>query len=313
MRSRGGFLLACWCVLLAAAQTAAFVAVWWFFVRTWRGQTLDTIALTGNSIGQDEAYGPASTVLGVVSVASLALATGVIGFIALIRGRVLLAVVATAVIGGSNLTTQLFKYGTARPALGVDPYDAYANNSLPSGHTTVAMSVAVALVLVLPAALRGVGALIGAAYAAAAGVATLSAGWHRPSDAVAAILVVGAWAAAGLLVLALARQQRPETNGHARHPTSLALLVVVGGALLAVAGLAMAVTDEVTTVPLELLSRRRLFVAYVGSAAAIAGTAGLTMALVLATARYAAPPRSVSDSGADPQATRSEEAGTVRD
>jgi membrane-associated phospholipid phosphatase len=309
MRGRGGLLLTGWCLLLAAGQTAAFVLVWWFFVRTWRGQTLDTIALTGNSIGQDEAYGPANTVLGVVSVASLALATGVIGFIALIRGRVLLAVVATALIGGANLTTQLFKYGTGRPALGVDPLDAYTNNSLPSGHTTVAASVAVALVLVLPAALRGIGALAGATYAAAAGVATLSAGWHRPSDAVAALLVVGAWAAAAMLVLALARPPDAEVGRPAGHPVSLALLVVVGGALLAVAGLTLTVTDEVTTVPVEALSRRRLFVAYAGSAAGIAGTAALTMALVLATARHAVVPRRTPTA----TARSSEAVGTVAD
>lgn len=309
MRGRGGILLAGWCLLLAAGQTAAFVGVWWFFVRTRRGQILDTIALTGNSIGQDEAYGPASTVLGVVSVASLAVATGVIGFIALIRGRVLLAVVATALIGGANLTTQLVKYGTGRPALGVDPLDAYTNNSLPSGHTTVAASVAVALVLVLPAALRGIGALAGATYAAAAGVATLSAGWHRPSDAVAALLVVGAWAALAMLVLALARPPDDEVGRPERQPASLALLIVAGGALLAVAGLTLAVSTEATTVPLEALSRRRLFVAYGGSAAGIAGTAALTMALVLATARYAVVSR--RDTAASTRS--SETVGTVPD
>ncbi|MFY1698487.1 phosphatase PAP2 family protein [Solwaraspora sp. WMMA2101] len=305
MRSRGATLLAAWCLLLAVGQTLAFALVWWAFVRTWRGQMLDTIALTGNSIGQDEAYGPASTVLGVVSVASLALATGVIGFIALLRGRVLLAVVAMAVIAGSNLTTQLFKYRVGRPDLGVDPIDAYAANSLPSGHTTVAVSVAVALVLVLPAALRGIGALAGAAYAAAAGVATLLAGWHRPSDAVAAILVVGAWAAAGMLVLALARPADAELRPSGRHPAASTLLVTAGLALLVVAGLALVSTEPVTATALEVVSRRRLFVAYAGSAAGIAGTAALVLATVLATARYVV----VSPAAAPDRAT----VGTVRD
>ncbi|ROO61970.1 PAP2 superfamily protein [Micromonospora sp. Llam0] len=298
MRSRGAVLLGVWCLLLAAGLIAAFGVVWWVFVRTWRGQWLDTIALTGNSIGQDEAYGPASTVLGVVSVASLALATGVIGFIALIRGRVLLAVVATGVIAGSNLTTQWVKYAVARPSIGVDPVDANPANSLPSGHTTVAASVAVALVLVLPAALRGIGALAGAGYAAAAGVATLSAGWHRPSDAVAALLVVGGWAAAGMLALTLARSPDDELRPSGHHPMSLALLLLAGVGLLAAAGAAMAVTDQVTGLPLEALSRRRLFVAYAGSAAGIAGTAAVTMALVLGTAGYAVP--APASTGPDP-------------
>ncbi|MFY1636841.1 phosphatase PAP2 family protein [Solwaraspora sp. WMMB335] len=290
MRGRGSIFLVVWYFVLAAGQTLAFAAVWWFFVRTARGQALDTIALTGNSIGRDEAYGPASTVLGVVSVASLALATLAIGFIALIRGRVLLAVVATVLIAGANITTQLFKYGTYRPDLGVDPVDAYTTNSLPSGHATVAASVAVALVLVLPAALRGIGALIGAGYAAAAGVATLSANWHRPSDAVAAMLVVGAWSAAGMLVLALARTAGDEVRAQDSHRSVVTLLATAGVALLAAAAVAMVLTEDVLwTVPLEELSRRRLFVAYAGSAAGIAASAALLMVPVLATAHRAVP------------------------
>ena len=42
-----------------------------------------------------------------------------------------------------------------RPDLGVDPERAAAGNSLPSGHTTIAASVAVALVLVVPSKARG--------------------------------------------------------------------------------------------------------------------------------------------------------------
>jgi hypothetical protein len=44
-------------------------------------------------------------------------------------------------------------------------------------------------------------------------VATLPAGWHRPSDVVAALLVVGVWAnVAGLFILVA-------QGGHATSPT----------------------------------------------------------------------------------------------
>src|SRR5207245_1071112 len=102
------------------------------------------------------------------------------------------AVGAVLLIVGANLTTQLLKSVLVRPVLGIDPERAAAGNSLPSGHTTIAASVAVAVLLVVPAAVRGVSAVVGAVLTAAAGVATLSAGWHRSSDAVAALLVVGA-------------------------------------------------------------------------------------------------------------------------
>ncbi|MGW5016554.1 phosphatase PAP2 family protein, partial [Micromonospora chalcea] len=216
MRETARGWTAVWLVVLALLQTAAFVLVWRFAVHTELGQWLDTVALTGNQIGQDRIDGPVDTLLNAMSVVSLLAATAVIGFIALIRGRKALAVTATLLIAGANVTTQLLKHFLVRPDFGIDPERAAAGNSLPSGHTSVAASVAVALILVLPRKLRAAGAFLGAGYAAAAGVATLSAGWHRPSDAVAAYLVVGAWAAvAGLVLLVFQREQAVVEPGDA--------------------------------------------------------------------------------------------------
>lgn len=195
-------------VVLALVQAAAFLAVWQVAVHSEIGQWVDTVALTGNRIGQDTIDGPVDRILNAMSVVSLLAATATIGFIALIRGRIALAITATLLIAGANVTTQLLKYGLNRPDFGLDPERDGVGNSLPSGHATVAASVAVALMLVLPRKVRAVGAFIGAGYAAVAGVATLSAGWHRPSDAVAAYLVVGVWAAlAGLVLLITQREQ----------------------------------------------------------------------------------------------------------
>ena len=57
--------------------------------------------------------------------------------------------------------------------------------------------MAFALVLVLPYAMRAAVALAGAAYVTVIAVATVWAHWHRPSDTVAALLVVLAWGGAG--------------------------------------------------------------------------------------------------------------------
>ncbi|WP_309223291.1 phosphatase PAP2 family protein [Micromonospora sp. CP22] len=276
---RGG--TAVWLVVLALIQMAAFLAVWRFALHTEVGQWIDTVALTGNRIGRDHIEEPVDRLLNAMSVVSLLAATVTIGFIALIRGRVALAVAATLLIAGANVTTQLLKYGLGRPDYGIDLERAYVGNSLPSGHTTVAGSVAVALVLVLPPKARAVAAVIGAGYAAAAGVATLSAGWHRPSDAVAAFLVVGIWAAlAGLLLLITQRERAEVAPGDAHRLTAL-LLGVVG--LLAVVGCALALwwLMGVRSTPVTDLSRRPLFVGYAGSAAGIAGTMAVVMALVL--------------------------------
>lgn len=268
-------------VVLALVQAAAFLAVWRVAVHTGIGQWVDTVALTGNQIGQDRIDGPVDRLLNAMSVVSLLAATAMIGFIALIRGRIALAVTATLLIAGANVTTQLLKYGLARPDYGIDPERAGVGNSLPSGHTAVAASVALALMLVLPRKVRAAGAFIGATYAAAAGVATLSAGWHRPSDAVAAYLVVGVWAAlAGLVLLVTQREQAEVAPGDA-HRVASAVLGVAGVLALIVCGLALAwLVGLRDTWPTEL-SRRPLFVAYAGSAAGIAGTMAVVMALVL--------------------------------
>ncbi|WP_332107773.1 hypothetical protein [Phytohabitans flavus] len=75
-----------WLVLLGLANALCLVAVWRFFVRSERGQLLDTVALEGNAIGQDRVDGLANTVLNAVSLASLAVATIVVAVIALARG-----------------------------------------------------------------------------------------------------------------------------------------------------------------------------------------------------------------------------------
>src|SRR5262249_38813093 len=149
------------------------------------------------------------------------------------------------------------------------------------------------LVLVLPPRARGIGAMIGAGYAAVVGVATMSAGWHRPSDSIAAYLIVGVWAAVvglGLLItpqLGLLMRRRVSGRGVTAEPGephrfAFVLLRVVGVALLAAAVLTMEVTDQVAAPP-ENLPYRRLFIAYAGAAIGITGAAALTMSLVLAT------------------------------
>jgi membrane-associated phospholipid phosphatase len=276
-------------VLLTALQILAFIALWRFAVHTKHGQLLDTIALAGNSIGQDEVSGLVGNVLNAMSVVSLVAATAFVGFIALARRRIALAVIATLLVVGANATVQALKYVLTRPDFGVDPERAAAGNSLPSGHTAVAASVAAALVLVLPPKARVWGALIGTAYTALAGVATLSAGWHRPSDAVASLLVVGAWSSvAGLLLL---RTQREDAQAEPRdaHRVARIVLLVLGVALLGVAALAVHWTNGVLSVPVDQLSRNRLLVAYGGSAAGITGAASVMMALVLARVHRVVP------------------------
>ncbi|WP_432972722.1 phosphatase PAP2 family protein [Dactylosporangium sp. CA-233914] len=281
--------LAGWLLVAAAVQAAGFVAVWRFFVHSEHGQRLDYVAISGNSIGRSHITLFVHDTLSTISVVSLAVATIAIGFIALARRRLALAVGVVLLIGGANATTQVFKDLIYRPHLGVDVDRVAAGNSLPSGHTTVAASVVVALLLVVPPKARGPVALVGAALAALVGVATLSAGWHRPSDAVAALLVVGAWAAvAAVFIVVAQRRHGGVTYGPASTYTTTFLALIAAG-LLAGAALSLYLTDDVISQAVDDLSRRRLFAAYAGGALGIAGTAGLVIAGVLATVHRVVP------------------------
>jgi len=300
---RSRWITAMWLVVLGAVQFVALYEVIRLFVNRRHGQVLDTIALGGNFIGSDRVDGVVASVLSAMSVVSVLAATAVVAFIALARRRIAVGLAAIMLIAGSAVTAQQLKGHLIRPDLGVDPERATAGNSLPSGHATVAASVAVALVLVLPPRARGVGALVGAGYAALVGVATMSAGWHRPSDSIAAFLIVGLWAAVAGLGLLITPQLglllRRQVSGRVvtaepgeSHRFAFVLLLAVGVGLLVAAVLTMEVTDQVAAPP-EILPYGRLFIAYAGAAVGIAGAAAMMMSLVLATVHRVVPERTL--------------------
>lgn len=131
------------------------------------------------------------------------------------------ALTGAAVVVLSNLTVQLLKrVFVDKPDLGIQEAAA---NSFPSGHTAATAAAVAVVLLAAPAAARPAVALLGAGAMTATGIATLVNGWHRPSDVVASLLVVGGWAALGGLVLRL--------TGPAEGP-------VRGGGLTALLGLA---------------------------------------------------------------------------
>ena len=287
-----------WLAALAVANLVLLLLVVKYSIGTIRGQMLDTVALAGNSLGRVRFGGTLNTALDAISVASLVLVLLVVGLIALLRRRFALAVMAVILVAGSVATTYVLKYYViTRTDLGVDPERAAAGNSLPSGHATAAAAFAVGLVLVLPKGARGIASLLGATYAAIVGVATLSAGWHRPSDVLASYLIVGGWAAAaGLLLVAL---QRPGAVVSERDRAGLSLAgTLVGGVTLLGAGVvALALTFNRMSVPVEEMSSRLLTLGYMGSVATITGAAYLMMAVVLVTVHRVVPQIPASTSG----------------
>ncbi|HEY2715181.1 MAG TPA: phosphatase PAP2 family protein [Solirubrobacterales bacterium] len=129
-------------------------------------------------------------------------------FIVLLAGIVLVGVAigrtretaaAVAVVAGATLSTQVLKV--------LMPW-AWA---FPSGHTTAAASLAVALVLIAPPRLRPPAAALGAALVAFTGTSVIVLGWHFPGDVLGGLLVVASWTFAAIAALRLLRPRGPST------------------------------------------------------------------------------------------------------
>ena len=225
--------------LLAATSVLGFVLVYVLTVRTTPGRQFGDVSLRGALITRAALADTVEGVLGVVSVASLLAGLAGVALIALVRLHRAQGLAAVALLVAANVSTWLLKrFVLDRPDLGLLEVTPATHNSLPSGHTTAVFSVVVALLLVLPAQARATAAAGGGAAAVVIAVATMSAGWHRAGDSIAAFLLVGALA--GVANIATARSTRtrgaPARTGRWRRSLVLAVVGSAGcGCLLAIA------------------------------------------------------------------------------
>jgi membrane-associated phospholipid phosphatase len=275
---------------LAAAAVGLCALIYLVAVRTTDGQRLDDAARGSLSPETSpRAYDATGDLLDTISVSSLALLGAGVVAIALLRGRVRLAVGAAALVLGANVTSQALKDALPRPELAGNALEPDFG-SFPSGHVTVAMSLALALMLVVPPALRWASTVVGAAYAAGVGVAVIALDWHRPSDVLGAYLVCVTWAAAVAAVLVTTGGRREMSGAAPPSPRSARL---AGGAAAAL-GLGFAAVVAVTAARrldlLRVVDDRTAFAA--ASLVCAAACLALT-ALVAATLQRAAgrPPR----------------------
>jgi len=181
--------------LLALSCLGATIGLWCLFVYTHTGQVLDAMALEGSEIGSHYVSAHARTLLSMVSMPAAVVLVVTILIIGLLRRSHRRAVWAVVAVAGANLTTQILKYQVLwRPDFNIT--ERWDNaNTLPSGHTTMAASAAVALILLSGRRWRVLSAWAGALFTIAMGYSTLVCQWHRPSDVLAGILVPVAWGA----------------------------------------------------------------------------------------------------------------------
>jgi hypothetical protein len=221
-------------VALACGAVAVLLVGYWLSVRTRSGQRIEEASRRARDVVPEDIVSGAWTLIDTVSVASLAAVTAAVALIAMLRGRPRLAVTVGGAVLAANVAAQLLKREVlTRP----DIIGAGENNSYPSGHATVAMSVLLALVLVVPERWRSVVGAAGLVYPIGIGVGVVTAGWHRPSD------VVGSWMVC-LAVFSVAAALLIAATGYGtgsprwRATTEVAAVAVVVSAILLVVGVA---------------------------------------------------------------------------
>lgn len=211
-----------WAVAAAVAGAVALAVLVRVALRTTRGQRWDASAMDTVVGGRDTRLTVLS-VLGYVSIGAIVVVVASCVLVALARGSVRLAVGAVVVIGGANLTTQVLKHVVLeRPDLGLG---LGTLNSLPSGHTTVVASSVGAALLVAPRAVRPLAVLAGGFATTLTGASTIVAGWHRPSDVLAALAVSLVWT--GLVAAVLRGSGGPDPGTFAAAVVGCAAALVV--------------------------------------------------------------------------------------
>ncbi len=280
---------------LALACALALVATYVVFVRTHTGQRIDEAALNGR-LASLHARHAASDLLTTISVGGLALVLVLLAGQALLRRRAVLAVVAVVVVLGAVAMTEVLKHVVlVRPELVPSSID---RNSFPSGHTTTAFAVGIAATLAAPPRWRRAVAAGALLYGTAIGIATIAAGWHRPSDVAGAMLVVTGWAAAVVLAVSLvdrdafgdgrASDAEVSRSTWARTPDLEGYVLLAVAALTAGWIVTVAIVGGSRIGAIELTT---LNAAFVAACASVAALAALLLAALLGVLRASLPAR----------------------
>jgi membrane-associated phospholipid phosphatase len=149
--------------------------------------------VSGNTALPVRATGAARTLLLAIDAVFVAVAAVLIVGLALLQRQVGRAVAVVAIVGCSVVSVEALKHGL--PHLD-SLIPAGRPPTFPSGHTSIAVSLGLGLVVAAPPVLRPAAALLGAAYAAGVGLSVMLLHWHYASDVVGSFFVCGFWAAA---------------------------------------------------------------------------------------------------------------------
>jgi PAP2 superfamily len=227
---------------LAAAGAVGLVVAYLCLVRTRAGQRLDGTPLEHRFAVTDAAAERAQRLLDAISERSVVLCSAALVCVALACRRVALAVGVVVALGGSMAGSQVLKdHVLTRTDLG--GFGGVAYNTFPSGHATVAMALALGLVMVAPARFGAAAVALAAVVGPTVGTAVLATGGHRPSDSVGAFLATVTWyAACAAVVTWFERRQRTATDAGPSAPRWSLAVASLGAFVVLVVVLAWSVS-----------------------------------------------------------------------
>ncbi len=278
-------------MVVGGACAALLVAVYLLAVWTSPGQRFEDAVLraAGGVAGATE-QARALDILDAIAAPSVIAAVIVVLAIGLLRRKLLLGFLAVAVIVASIITAEMVQRSVLRPVLLQHGYRR-EDQSFPSGHAAVAMSVMCALVMVVPYRLRGLVVFLTSLWAASVGVATVTASWHRPSDTIGSDLIVIIFVCAAVAVLARWGRVREAAS---RTSAGRAARGLLAGAYAGVAVLAFGVAAVMAGAVLENPARDDAGAAMLmaGRALALSGSAAVAVTLLALVRRtdLGAPP-----------------------
>ncbi|TQJ04588.1 PAP2 superfamily protein [Amycolatopsis cihanbeyliensis] len=162
------------------------------FVGTRAGQALEQELLPGGGFGRPTVLlEPARVVLSVFGKPPvLGALLGLVLLAGVLLGRWRAAVAGVGLFLVSVVAARSLKLLVPRPDL--DVAGSTTHNSFPSGHVAAAMALLLALLFASPARARWWVAVPGMVGVVVIGLATMIAGWHRPSDVLGSVLLVAA-------------------------------------------------------------------------------------------------------------------------
>jgi hypothetical protein len=266
-------------LVLGAACLAGLVAVYLLAVRTAPGQRFeDAVLRAADRVAGGAERAQALNTLDAITTPSVVAATILVLLIAVLRRRLFLGLLSVGTIVASIATTEVIQHFGRRPIL-LDYGYRREDQSFPSGHAAVAMSLMCALVMVVPYRFRGPVVFLTSLWAASVGVATVTASWHRPSDTIGAGLIVVGYACAAVAVLARWGRVR---EAALRTPAGRVLRGLLAGVYAVAALVAFAIAAAVVGVVLDASDRGDTGAAMLlaGRCLALSGSAAVAVTML---------------------------------